>query len=175
MKLLDFPNLRQTSDYDCGAKALQSILAYYGICIDEEKIMKIAGTNKRSGTTIPGIIKTLKKFNLKFYSGESEIKKIKKQIDKKHPVILILQAWAKKPKADWENGWKNGHYVVAIGYDKNKIYFEDPASIFRTYLSYDELEKRWHNQQKNKKYNHYAIFVYNKKPDFSSRKKIHMN
>jgi len=40
MKILDFPELRQTFNYDCGAKALQSVLAYYGIDIREEEIIK---------------------------------------------------------------------------------------------------------------------------------------
>jgi ABC-type bacteriocin/lantibiotic exporter with double-glycine peptidase domain len=175
MKILNFPEFRQTSDYDCGANALQAILAYYGIDVEENKIIKTAGTNKRIGTTIKGITKTLKKYKLKFHSGELDIEKIKKQLDRNHPVILILQAWKNKKKVGWEKDWRDGHYVIAIGYDKNKIYFEDPASIFRTYLSYNELDKRWHNKQKNQKYIHYALSVYGKKPKFSLKKEVHMD
>lgn len=175
MKILEFPEFKQISDYDCGAKALEAVLTYYGFDTNEEKIIKLAGTNKRSGTTINGMTKTLEKFKLKFHEGEFELGKIKRQIDGGHPVILILQAWTEKKKIDWEKDWGDGHYVVAIGYDKNKLYFEDPYSPIRTYLSYDELNKRWHNQQKNKKFRHYAISVYGKKPKFSADKKVHMD
>jgi predicted double-glycine peptidase len=32
-ELKGFPELRQASGYDCGASALQSVLAYYGIAV----------------------------------------------------------------------------------------------------------------------------------------------
>ena len=173
MKILMFPELRQTYNYDCGANAIQSILGYYGIDTRESKIMKIAGTTK-AGTTIKGIIKTLKKFGLKTKAGEMTISQIKKYIDKKIPVILVLQAWFKKKKPDWEKDWKDGHYVVAIGYDKNKFYFEDPSSELRTYLTYDELDKRWHEKVNKKIYIHFGISAYGKKPSYSLKKNIHM-
>jgi len=52
MKILEFPELRQTYEYDCGANALQGILAYYGMEIREELIIKSAKTNKIYGTSI---------------------------------------------------------------------------------------------------------------------------
>jgi len=93
-----------------------------------------------------------------------------------YPLIYLISylVYKNQKKIDWEKDWKDGHYVVAIGYDKNKLYFEDPSSPLRTYLSYDELNKRWHNQQKKEKYFHYAISVYGKKPKFSLNKKVHM-
>jgi len=47
MKMLDFPNARQTFEYDCGAKAMHAVLAYYGVNANENEILKIAKTNKR--------------------------------------------------------------------------------------------------------------------------------
>ena len=41
------------------------------------------------------------------------------------PVILLMQAWS-DPIVDYTNDFDDGHYVVAIGYDLNYIYFEDP-------------------------------------------------
>ena len=176
MKILNFPELRQTYNYDCGANAVQSILAYYGIDTNESKIMKIAGTNKKEGTRPSKIIKTFEKFGLKTKSKEMTIDQVKKFIDKKIPVLLLIQAWSKDKNVNWEKDWKDGHYAIAIGYDKIKLYFEDPSSIFRTYLNYKEFEKRWHDKgRKNKKYVHYGIAVYGKKPMFSFEKKLHMD
>ena len=174
MKLLPFPKLRQTYGYDCGAVAIESILGYYGLEIREGVLLKLAKTTK-SGTYPPNVIKTLEKYGLKCHVGEFTILDIKKYIDKKIPIILLIQAWTEKKKINWEKDWNDGHYVVAIGYDKKRIYFEDPSSLARTYLNYKELEKRWHDKDKyGKSYINFGIAVYGKKPKFNPSKKIHM-
>jgi ABC-type bacteriocin/lantibiotic exporter with double-glycine peptidase domain len=175
MKKLHLPQFRQTYNYDCGATALQSILAYYGIEEREDRIIKIAKTTK-DGTSIENIIKVIKKYGLKASSKKMTIEEVKKYIDKKIPVILVLQAWAHKKKVDWENNWEDGHYTVAIGYTKDKIIFEDPAHFNNTYLTYKELEKRWHDMDtKGKKYINHGIAVFGKKPEYKSDKIIHMD
>jgi len=172
MKILPFPRLRQAYDYDCGATVAEAVLIYYGLNIMEGILMRVAKTTKL-GTPPKGIMKTIKKYGLKYKAGRFTIEEVKRNIDKKIPVILLLQAWTDKKKVNWEKNWSDGHYVVAIGYDKNKIYFEDPYSILRTYLTYNELEKRWHDKSKGKKYFHFGIAVYGK-PSFNLKKKIHM-
>ena len=99
-------------------------------------------------------------------------KQVKEYINKKIPVIILLQAWAKNKITDWEKNWKNGHYVVAIGYGRDKFYFEDPASALRTYLKYNEFEKRWHDLRDKKKYIHFGFAVFGKK--VKNKKEIHM-
>ena len=174
MTTITLPQLRQTFDYDCGAKALQAVLVYYGIEEKEDSLIKQLKTSK-DGTSIINIIKTAKKYGLKTDSGEMTIKDIKKYIEKKIPVILLLQAWSEKKNINWEKDWVDGHYVVAIGYTKDKILFEDPSSFVRTYLKYDELEKRWHDIDGNKKYIHYGIAIFGKRPKFNPKKIVHMD
>jgi ABC-type bacteriocin/lantibiotic exporter with double-glycine peptidase domain len=174
MKILPFPELRQAYTYDCGAIVAEAILEYYGLDVREGIILKIAKTT-RAGTPPRKIIKIFEKYGLKCKAGEFAIKELKKFIDKKIPVILLVQAWTFNKKVNWEKDWKDGHYVVAIGYDKKKIYFEDPVSLMRTYLNYNELDKRWHDTDaKGKKYIHYGIAVFGKRPKFNPKKKIHM-
>ncbi|MBI2448102.1 C39 family peptidase [Candidatus Microgenomates bacterium] len=173
-KILLFPTMRQTFEWDCGAKAVQSVLAYYGIDEREEVLMKLAGTTK-NGTPIKGIKKVLKKYGLDFEDHEMTIKDLKKFIKKKMPVIILLQAWAEKKHVDWSNHWESGHFAVVIGYDRKRIYFEDPASTTRTFLTYEELEKRWHDfDMGTKKYIHYGIAVHGKHPSFSFKRFIRM-
>jgi len=174
MRILDFPRLRQTYEYDCGAKALQSVLEYFGIDLREEIILKEAKTSEK-GTPVKQVLKILKKNKLKYEEGPLTIKEIKKNIRKKRPVILLVQAWTTKKNVDWKKDWLDGHYVVAIGYDRKRIYFEDPASVLSTYLSTEELEKRWHDMDKQgRKYINYGIIVYGKDREFNSKKTIHM-
>jgi len=178
MKILTFPKFRQTYDYDCGAQVLESIFAYYGKDIREEKIMKYAKTDSDHGTRVSMMLKTIKKYKFKSVAKKMQIKDLKYYIDKKIPIILLVQAWAGRKKVKWRKDWKDGHYVVAIGYDNKKIYFADPSSIFVTYLTYKELMNRWHDKETiptKKRFVNFGIAVYGKKPVFDFKKKIHMN
>lgn len=76
---------------------------------------------------------------------------------------------------DWKNDWDDGHYVVAVGFTKKRILFEDPSSFFLTYLTYDQLKERWHDVSKNKKrYYNFGIAVIGKNK-FNANKIIHMD
>lgn len=174
MKLLVFPTLRQTYGYDCGAKSAQGVLEYYGIDVREDEIMKCAGT-KRSGTPIKGIMKVFAKYGLKSKAEKLTIAKLKRFIDRKMPVIIDVQAWSEKKGTKWGRDWNDGHYVVVIGYDKKKIYFQDPYSLLRDYLTYSELDERWHDVDVNgKRYVDYGIVAYGKRRKFSEKKFVHM-
>jgi ABC-type bacteriocin/lantibiotic exporter with double-glycine peptidase domain len=177
MKILDFPIQRQSFSYDCGAKALQSVLEYYGIDTDESNIIKLAGTNDEIGTPIHGMEKVARHFGLDCIIKSMTIDEIKKSIDDGTPVILLVQAWANREVKDWKRTWREGHYVVAIGHDSEKIYFDDPKSCIRTYLPYSELEERWHGfyttpEEKNEDL---GIIIAGKDKTFSSKAAIHMD
>lgn len=175
MKLLNFPKLRQVFDHDCGSTATQSVLTYYGIDVRGDKIMKLAKTNN-NGTPIKGILKVLRKYNLKCIAQHMSISDVKKYLDRNIPVMLLIQAWSDKKNTDWENNWDDGHYVVAIGYSKNRMYFEDPSSIKRTYLTFNELKKRWHDIESSTGKTHFnlGIAVYGKRPLYNSSRPIPM-
>ena len=88
-------------------------------------------------------------------------------------MIILLQAWNQTEKRpDYTNTNDYGHYVVAVGYDKKRIYFEDPAVFSTVYLTYKEFEKRWHADDVETLYN-FAIAVYGKKK-FNFNKPIRM-
>jgi len=89
---------------------------------------------------------------------------LKRYIDKKIPVIVLMQSWTRYKDINWKEDWKDSHYVVVIGYDAKNIYFEDPLSIFRTYLPYQEFLDRWHGVNgEKKKYVHVGVAIYGKK------------
>jgi predicted double-glycine peptidase len=41
---------RQTTEYSCGASALQSVLAWWGEDVDERELMRLMGTSEEEGT-----------------------------------------------------------------------------------------------------------------------------
>jgi len=179
MKMItDFPIFRQTYNYDCGAKAMHSVIAFYGIDTREDLLMQLGKTNKRDGTPISGMIRIANHFRLHHHSGRMNIDIIKRYINRNIPVVLVLQAWKNDndKHKDWCSDWDDGHYVVAVGYDPEKIYFEDPSAITKTYLTYAELEERWHDVDvKHKKYYHWGMAVYGRRRIDYIKKIIHMD
>lgn len=176
MRLLNFPSFKQTCEYDCGAKVAEAVLDYYGIDIKEHEIMRLAGTS-RKGTPVDGVVHLLKQHGLDCECEKMTVKKVKKFLDHGVPVIMIVQAWTGKKEVDWKKDWSDGHYVIAIGYDDTKFYFQDPYIILRTYLSFDELEKRWHftDEPNGKKHFKRGIAVSGPKKAYNPRKTIHMD
>ena len=127
IKMLEFPEFRQVFNYDCGANAMQSILVYYGFSMREDTIMKLAGTTE-NGTPVAGLVKVAKSFDLEVETKENmSIEELKFCIDLGFPVLMPIQAWPDFREPKWEDIWSEGHYVIAIGYDDKRIYFEDPG------------------------------------------------
>jgi uncharacterized protein len=178
MKIADFPCLNQRYEYDCGANAVKAVLEYYGQDFDERPIMKIAGTTSRFGTTVEGIKRTLKKFGLKYAAKKMTVAEVKRYIKRGVPVILLLQAWPipERKISDWKNWWADGHYVIAMGYDEKKMYFEDPMCEVRSYLSFAELQDRWHDRVggDKKKYYNLGIAVFGRREAFDLKRAVPM-
>ena len=169
-KNLRLPDTLQDHNYSCGPVCAQCIMAYYGMDWREDILIKTLHTSIYGAKTNQ-IIEFFKTRGFKVKYGEFTITELKKFIDRKIPVICLLQAW-KERKVNYmrSNAW--GHYVVACGYDDKRIYFEDPAVFSLTYLFFAELEKRWHGIDKVK-LEHFGIAVYGKRR-FDFKKPIHM-
>jgi hypothetical protein len=75
-------------------------------------------------------------------------------LDVGKPVVILVQAWGEEddetPRAGYGEIWEDGHWLVAIGYDRDGVYFEDPSlQGIRGYLSFAELGERWHDWGRN--------------------------
>jgi uncharacterized protein YvpB len=136
-------------------------------------LIKEAKTKKKKGTSVVNMLETLKKHGLKTEARGMTFEDLKKYLKQEIPVILLLQAWSKKG-VDYKNDYHDGHWVVAIGFDKNKIFFEDPYAFERTFLSKPKLKERWHAQEGRKKFLNLGIAVFGKKPVFNPKKIIKM-
>jgi len=160
LTILEFPELRQTFHYDCGASALQSILIYYGYNVREDKIMRLAGTTDEYGTPIEGIEKVAKSYGLNVIQKSGlTINDVIGYIEQGYPVLMPIQAWSDEPM-DYSTLWDEGHWVIAIGYDHEKIYFEDPSSVVRATIMFNELNLRWHDiKVDGTKLEHFAMII----------------
>lgn len=148
--ILDFPELRQLYTYDCGASCAQSVLTYYGYTEREDKLLKkLKATSTDifdNGVKIKSLLALFSEYKLDSEKIDGmKAKDLPDLIDQGIPVIVLLQAYKDKDnKSPYTIDYKDGHYVVAIGYHGNNIIFEDPSSYTRTFLSFEELEDRWH-------------------------------
>ena len=177
MKIIKFPRIRQTYEYDCGAEVLRGVLAFHGLDVKEEIILELAKTDTKTGTLVDDMLKVLKKYRIKCKTDTFSIKTLKGSINGKTPVILLIQAWTgSSKKINWKNNWSHGHYVVAIGYDNSNIYFADPYSAFMTCIPYDELESRWHHRDpRGNEYINFGIKIARPEKPFDPDKAIHMD
>lgn len=166
--MINIPYGIQTFDYDCGAKALQLVMAYYGIEKREDDLIKDLKSDK-DGTPIENMIDVAQKngFKVVARSGVS-LETLKQYIDNGIPVIVLLQAWAERYMTleDWENDWDDGHYAIVIGRQDNIIIFEDPSSFRRTWLKEEEFLARWHdvNPRTKEEFDHFAMVLLGKEP-----------
>lgn len=170
MPLLPFPNNRQATSFDCGAVALQSVLYYFGVEVTEEDLVKALQTTE-DGVEPGHLVEYLISHAFSAHaSSEMTLKSLEHWIDRKSPVILLIQAWSKTTE-DYSRTLDYGHYVVAIGYDDHNIYFEDPlllghmGAIPRT-----DLLPRWRGLDNGHVLNHFGIAVYGRKPAYDPNK-----
>lgn len=147
--LLDFPRVRQATNFSCGAAATQGLFRFYGVSDEREiKLIKKLGTNPKEGTRWEAIFDLLQQAGLRPRTQEeSSVAEIRRLIDRGAPVLIALQAWSDEGDPNYADDWEDGHYVVAVGYDEHNLYFEDPSSFDRVYLSDEEFERRWHDQE----------------------------
>lgn len=171
---LEFPTLRQFSDWDCGdAGVLCAVLAYYGIEVREDWIVRLARSNQRKGTNAGDILRVLRYYGLPFRAGRMTVPMIRAAIDRYEPVILTLQAYGNP--ASYKKSDRNGHWVTAIGYLNDWIKFHDSASYCHTWLAVEELRERWHDMDaKGKRLVHWGCIV-SGRPVFRRNKIVHMD
>jgi len=161
--LLPVPNVRQHTTYACGAAALQAILAYYGVDARQDTLIRQLGTNEIDGTRYWEIVRVAKEYGLQpTIVSDLTIAELIAEINKGVPILIAIQAWIEKgdPRdiIAWLARKDDGHYLVAIGYDDHRIYFEDPAMFHIGYIDFKELDARWHDYDQNgQRLDHFAI------------------
>lgn len=159
MPILPVPLIRQDTDYDCGAAAVRAVLLYYGVVVSEADLIVAMGTNAKDGTAPHRIVRCLWDFGFQLRAGRMDIPEVESWLRLGVPVILDLQAWADDPTVDYATSLTEGHYVVALGYDDEFVYFSDPAVGEKVKLTRAELEARWHDTTRGVLYDHFGIAV----------------
>jgi len=155
--LNSIPDVRQSTDYSCGASALQAVLAYWGIDSTEGILIRELNSSPETGTTPGSILDVASSRGLNaFISENMSVENLRSCTQEGIPVIIPAQAWNGDYDADgtwvikvpdnWEDTWEDGHYMVVIGVDTSNVYLEDPSLLgTRGVIPIDEFITRWHD------------------------------
>jgi predicted double-glycine peptidase len=170
IRILDFPNTRQSFDYSCGPGAVQAVMAYYGEDFRESQLIDLLKTDKNDGTLVRDIVGFLNSRGLQTDVKEYMTKgELLGYIDKNIPVIVLIQAWGSEIDFNnhYKDSWNDGHFVVVIGYTDENIICSDPALFKYGYIPIPEFMDRWHDYDEGEtKTYQLGIAVYGKKPTF---------
>ncbi len=167
--LINLPTGRQTFDFDCGPKALQLVMAYYGLDIREDRLLRALKTDL-NGTSVDKMVAFARKSGFGVFAecGVS-LELVKDFLREGRPVITLVQAWADRTMTleEWRHEHNSGHYAVLIGCHDNIFVFQDPSSFKRTWMTEAEFLARWHDicPRTGKEYDQFAMTLYGKVPE----------
>jgi predicted double-glycine peptidase len=149
--LWSVPLFPQSTNYSCGAAALRSALAYYGVILSEADIMKAAGTTPQDGTEMEPMAALAQAKGIgATVRTDMTVAELREIAERGQLSIPTLQAYPDstpgKPNPPWGDDWDDGHYMVVIGADAHEVYFEDPSQDgSRGYIPIAEFNDRWHD------------------------------
>jgi uncharacterized protein len=162
------PDVRQSTGYTCGAAALQAVLAYWGTSEREDRLAARLGSTPEAGTHPEAILRIAREFGLKAELREGlDLPDLERALADGTTVIVDLQAWRERSDLPWAETWDDGHYMVLLGMDAEKLYFEDPSLLGkRGVIPRAEFVDRWHDYEgdppldaSDRKYVRMAIFL----------------
>ena len=102
------PVILQMEASECGATALDIILAYYGVWVPLEKMRQNCGVS-RDGVSAGNIVKAARRYGCTAVGYRWSAEALK---SKNYPLILH---------------WEFNHFLVLEGFNGNRVYLNDPA------------------------------------------------
>jgi len=159
---------RQSTEYSCGASALQAVLSYWGKDVEEQELMQRLHTSPETGTYVGDIVRVAREFGFNAEVKEDlTLPDLHAALTKDMPVIVCGQAWRSRENSDKsaQEDWEDDHYFVVLGMDDKYVYYQDPfAKRGNAFVSHRLFEESWHNVRgitlsDKKKQIHLGVFI----------------
>lgn len=109
--LLDIPDVRQASDYDCGAACLDAVAQFHGLRVRGPARLANA-VQGMSPDTVEAVLRAL---GLPVLSGTMAVADLRHLTRTGRPVLCPVAR-------------AGGHWVVVRGVARGKVHFHDPAA-----------------------------------------------
>lgn len=170
-KLIPIPRICKDESNTVAAACVEAILSYYKCKIDKEAAewKELTQATEKDGTGFAKIHMFLcrareadksKEYLLGIQMNQyMTICDLISAIDRGVPTICLIQAWYEGEDGtvdgnhDYREEEQCGHYVVAVGYDRDCIYFLDPCqSDTYSYIPIKEFDARWHGDDMGERY-----------------------
>lgn len=142
---IDLPNVVQRHDHTCGAACLLAVAVYYGAgAPTEAELVQAMGFDERGSDPAHLLAGAAYcRLEVQEYRPMSDTD-LRACLDAHRAVVLMLQAWG--GRRSYADHWTDGHWVVAIGYDRRGVFVEDPMlECVRGFVTWTDLGERWHD------------------------------
>jgi predicted double-glycine peptidase len=159
---------RQSTEYSCGAAALQAVLSHWGKDLDEKELIELLHTSPETGTYVGDIVRVARMVGLKAELHENlTLEELRAALEKGESVITCGQAWRSREDSDRsvQEDWEDGHYIVILGMDKKFVYYQDPfIRRGKGFVTQKRFAESWHNirgktADDTKKQVHLGVFI----------------
>lgn len=139
------PEALQQQDHTCGAAAVRAVCLRYGIDELDEPTVVAAMRMGPDGSDPVHLVRALRRHGLAHVErrGMTDAE-LRAWLDGGRPVIVMLQAWG--ARRSYRRHFRDGHWVVVIGHDREGVYLADPLLAgVRGFLTWAQLADRWHD------------------------------
>jgi predicted double-glycine peptidase len=152
--LLPVPSVKQKTTFSCGSAATLALLRYWQwdeySCVEENDLRAALQTTEANGTEpepIAAFLDHKAGITATYRHDDVSVHDLEVAVDAGFPPLVDLQAW-RDVERPWKDVWDAGHYVVMVGYDRERLFFMDPGTLTPgsyAFLGRDELDERWHD------------------------------
>jgi hypothetical protein len=159
---------RQSTEYSCGAAALQAVLSHWGKDLDEKELIKLLHTSPETGTYVGGIVRVARMLGFQAELHEHiTLSELHEALERGESVIVCGQAWRSREESDKsiQEDWEDGHYIVVLGMDEKYVYYQDPfIRRGKGFVTHQKFDESWHNVRgktttDTKKQVHLGVFI----------------
>jgi len=159
---------RQSTEYSCGAAALQAVLSFWGKDLSEQELIRLLHTSPDTGTYVGDIARVARELGFSASVREDiSLDELHNALKKGESVIICGQAWRSREDSEKsvQEDWEDGHYIVVLGMDRKYVYYQDPfIQRGKGFVTHQRFEQSWHNVRgktaaDTKKQVHLGVFI----------------